>query len=168
MRERLVLVEDRGPLQAAERPVDRSHQLVDPGLHPLVVLDPGARRDDDHQQHHPAPPIGVGLQEGLVGQQPVGDPLGVVEPVDRQDRLPPADRPTQLVALAGDLRLGPPGREGLKLDPHREGLDPGQPVRKHYPSHLVVIAEDAADALEEVLGVVVGMEPDEVSPEHPL
>ena len=32
----------------------------------------------------------------------------------------------------------------------------------------MVIAEDAADALEEVLGVVVGMEPDEVSPEHPL
>ena len=32
----------------------------------------------------------------------------------------------------------------------------------------MVIPQDAADGLEEVLGVVVGMKPDEIGPEHPL
>jgi hypothetical protein len=32
----------------------------------------------------------------------------------------------------------------------------------------VVIPQDAADGLEEVLGVVVGMKPDEIGPEHSL
>ena len=61
-----------------------------------------------------------------------------------------------------------PGREGVELDTHREGVGPDDAVGQHDLAHLVLVAQDAADALEEVLGVVVGVKADEIGPEHPL
>jgi hypothetical protein len=57
------------------------------------------------------------LQEALVGEQPVGDALGVVQAVDRQDDPGLSQRLAELLPLADDLRLGCLAGEEVEIDP---------------------------------------------------
>ena len=153
------------PLQLAEAAVDAADQLVDRRLHFLVAFDPDARGDDHHHQHHLAVPVLVVLQKPLERQQPIGDALGVVEAVDRQHDPAVPQRSAQFFPAVDDLfRSGQVGK-AVELDAHRKRVHLNDAVGENDASHLMFPAQDAADALEKVLRVVVRMKADQVGAE---
>ena len=126
------------------------------------------RHGDLHERHAP-PPFRVPLEEALEGEQAVGDPLGVVEPVDaEQDDVGTEGGPetARMRPHGGVLRLLLQAR---RLDAHRKRHHMHVAPRQAYARTFLVRrqVQEVAHAIEEVLRVPVGLQPDQVGAEHP-
>src|SRR5687767_15784178 len=79
-----VLVHHRGPTDSSKMSIDFADPFLNLSLHTVVLHDSDARRHDNHQQNDLAVKPGIALQEKLISFETVQNPLGVIEPIDRQ------------------------------------------------------------------------------------
>src|SRR5688572_5043090 len=110
----------------------------------------------------------MALEELRVAAQPLEQPLGVVEPIHRQDDARAAQLVSDLPA-AGlyDLALGG-ALEALDLDAQREGVGAPDLVALGDAAEAMIATDGAQHTLQEVLGVFVDVKADQVGAEHAL
>ena len=157
----------RHPAGGAERAVDPPDQPVDQRAEVLIGPHVGAGRHGHLDQAHLLPKLGVAVEHPLVGQEPAGDALGVVEPVHaHQD--PHAAVAADRLGLAFDRGIGGHGGERLRVHAHREDAEPHLAAGELHPVDLDRDAEDVGERDGEMTQVRRGVEADEVGAEHAL
>src|SRR5262249_20161142 len=98
-------IPDGDPVGVAEAAVHVADELLDLAAHAHVLAHARPRRRRDLDERDLAPPRRVELEEARERAEALEDSLGVVEAVDAEDDLPPAQRAPQL--------LPAPDRAGL-------------------------------------------------------
>jgi hypothetical protein len=155
------------PSRGPERPVDAAHQPVHQRPEVLVSADVGAGRDRHLHQPHLLPEVRVRLQHPLVGQQPAGDALGVVQPVD-----PDEDPDTSVAANGLHLTLdrGIVGQRGerSRVDSHGKDAEADLTLGELHPVDLDRVAQDVGQRDGEVAEVGRGVKADQVGAEDAL
>lgn len=164
----LVQEVDRHELDRPEPPVDPPHQLVHHRPQVLVLLDVAAGGDRHLHEHDLAPPLRVLREEHLERVQLLRHALDVVQAVDAHDELDALEFAPQRGDALLDLGLLQALGELLRVDAYREGADGDE-----LPLELDAVGggvglEDARAGAEEVAGVVVGVEADEVAVQEAL
>jgi hypothetical protein len=161
-----VQVLDRDAAQRAKPAVDAADDLVHLRGEPLVLRHVRARGHGNLHEQHAVAPLRVLAQELLEPQQLLGNTFDHVQPVHAEHHLAPLEPLAQLV----DVRL-----HALRLQRLREppGVDPDGKRRDAREVAVVLHAlrralepQNARARADEVPGVVVGVEPDEVGGEH--
>jgi hypothetical protein len=158
---RAVEVADRGPGGRCEAAVDPAHLLVDLPLQVLVLGDLRSTRHGELQQDHPLPMLGVQIEKPLERADPLGDPLGVVEPIHTQRHLLPRGR-------GGTGRRPRTFLERVEIDPDREHPDLDCPLALLNEPGVMIDAhtEESLDAVEEVPRVSLDLKADQVRREE--
>lgn len=156
---------DRHPVDGSESAVDATDKLIDGRAEVLVLLDVLPRRNGDLDKDDLSDPLGVLLEEDLHGVELLRDTLDVVETVDTDDELDALEATAEgRDALLNFLLL-----EGLvelaRLDTDRERADRGVAADELDAVRGALEAEKARARRDEVAGVVVGVEADEVAVE---
>ena len=109
-----VQVANRNPVVLRVAAVDFSDQTVNLALLGRVLRHPGARRSRDLGHGHLVAPRRVAFEQAVKGQQPLGDALGVVEPVNAEQDASAANHLAQFAGLqASKLRQMVRGRRIL-------------------------------------------------------
>ncbi len=102
LREALVEVAYRHPIHVGVPAVDLPDQGGELGLERPVGCDLAARGNGDLQERDLPLQRRLRHQHAIESPDPIGDALGIIEPIDAQDQL----RAVQALAQAGDLRTG--------------------------------------------------------------
>ena len=143
----------------------RPDQAVHQRAEVLVGLDPGAGGHRHLHQAHLLPKLGVSLEHPLVGEEPAGYALGVVEPIDaHQDPHAPI--------AAERLRLGLDGGvareilEQARVHAHREDAEPHFTAGELHPVDVHGEAQDVGESGGEVAEVGGGVKADQVGAEQ--
>ena len=166
-RDRAVYVLDRGRTEPAEPAVQVSDPLLD-----LVALGGvfgalEARGNEHLDQRRRLGPLRLEVEDPLERVDLLGDPLGVVEPLDAEDDLLAAVALLHLRLDLRRLRATERRAERLDVDPDREGADPDDAAVEVDLLRPGLHPEDPQAGGAEVPDVVAGMEADVVGAEHP-
>ena len=152
--------------QGAVVAVDPSDDLVDKTPQPAVLWHVGPARHRNLHQQHLVPPLRVLLQELLERQQLLRDALDDVEPVNAQHHLPSRIAVQQLRGVGSHVGPLQSRGEALRVDADGEGGDAGQGAGVLDSLRCPFQPQDAGAGGDEVPGVVVGVEPDEICLQH--
>src|SRR5262249_55314062 len=117
-------IADRDPVRVAVAPVDVPDELLDLASLLDVVGDERARGRRDLDEADLVRPARVALEEPREAAEALGNPLRVVEAVDAEDDLPPADRLAELLAATLGAARARPGDVWLGVDADRVDADP--------------------------------------------
>ena len=98
-----LLEHDRLPRVGSPLPVDLFDQFFDLGIEPLILTNMTATGRSDLYEDQPAAILGPVLEEAVDGAEPLGDPLGVIEPLDPDAQDLPLE--VQSVLPAPDLAI---------------------------------------------------------------
>ena len=147
--------------------LDRHVHVVADRLIALQVL---AARRADLQQRDAAAPLGMVFEHALERLDPLGDALGVIEPIDAEDQPASPSPSRSRVWRTSASRVRPFGslRPRLRVDADRKRLDVG-PVPA--PDDGEVLAVDpgldaGVDRVEEVVAVELDVEAQQVVAEQ--
>ena len=156
----------------AKRALMRRGERVDPLVQLAVLRDERPARRGELREREPPPEPGKALEEALDREQPLLDALRVVEAVhaDAEERVggEPELLEHRAAALRDGRRGGGPAVRPLDRDRVRpdERLAPPEHDRGALPVDPRL--EEAVHRLEEVVAVLLRVEPDDARPEHPL
>jgi hypothetical protein len=152
-------VADRVVVHVGIGAVDPADQAVQPPAQVLVGLDLVARDRGDLQQHDLAARLGIVVQEALEADQPLLQPLGIVQAIDADDHLAEHAVGHQPVVDADGARAFLDAGEVLGVDADREGRGLGDlaeggqptvlgPLAPHLVEHVAFEGLDAFLGLE--------------------
>jgi hypothetical protein len=130
------------------------------------VLDAGAGGHRHGDERDLVAPLGMAFEKRRECTEAIGDALGVVEPIDREDDPASPGAP----AYAGGLTLGSRCvdalRVAIEVDAHREGIHEHLAVIDVHATPLVLGPCQSTRGAEEVAHVVVGVKSEEVGSEQ--
>ena len=161
------------PPLVSKAPVDAIHRSLDVHRQLHIGIDVGPAGGAGLQKYQPPPILRPFLQQPFHGPQPMGNPLGVVLPVDAQ----PQDAPPVETQLPGQaLHFGPhflSARFPVQMvkvnadgkGPHQRGLVPivNQPVSGVNPGVQV-----GRHAIHKVLAIAGKVKAQQVVAQHPV
>src|SRR5918999_70683 len=91
-----------------------------------------------------------------------------MEPIDRQDHFELGKCAAQRLCFTLGVRLCRRGGKLLKINPHWKSVHLDHMVGCQELGHMMLIAEDAQDALEKMVRVLVRVESNQVGPQQTL
>src|SRR6267143_2994591 len=160
-------VDDRPPAPRTDGPVHQVERVLDLELQLMVALDPAEARGRELDEDEALAVGGVALEETLEGEEPFGEPLRVVDPLDADaEKLGRNAEAVEQLLARGRGRV----RHELGRDADRERLDVRR-ARSAYDREVLPVdtaLDRALDGIEKVVAVILRVEADQVGAQHPL